>query len=87
MSDYDSLLADASQLPLDTRIQLIETLWDTVPQDAVPPLSDEWVAEINRRSAEYDAGLVSTVPWEQVRADASHSLKTGPLANDRTSSF
>ncbi len=33
MSDYDSLLANASQLPLDARIQLIEALWDTVPDD------------------------------------------------------
>ena len=34
MSDYDSLLANASQLPLDARIQLIEALWDTVPDDS-----------------------------------------------------
>src|SRR4029077_3410131 len=58
MSDYDTLLSDASQLPLDARIQLIEALWDTVPEDALPPLSDEWLAEINQRSAEYDAGSV-----------------------------
>jgi putative addiction module component (TIGR02574 family) len=76
MPDYDSLLSDASQLPLDVRIQLIEALWDTVPPDAVPPLSDEWLAEINRRSAEYDAGLVQPIPWEQIRADAMRRLKT-----------
>ena len=45
----------------------------------MPPLSDEWIAEINRRSAEYDAGLVQPVPWEQIRADALRRLKT---AND-----
>ena len=70
MSDYASLLSDASQLPLGQRIQLIEALWDTVPDDALPPLSNEWLAEIDRRSAEYDAGLVQAVPWEQVRAEA-----------------
>lgn len=70
MSDYDSLFADASQLPLDVRIRFIEALWDTVPEDALPPLSDEWVAEIDRRSAEYDAGIVQAIPWEQVRAEA-----------------
>ena len=37
MSDYDTLLSDASQLPLDARLQLIEALWDTVPEDALPP--------------------------------------------------
>jgi len=70
MSDFDSLLADASQLPVDERIQLIEALWSTVPDNALSPLSDEWMAEIQRRSAEYDAGLVQPIPWEQVRADA-----------------
>jgi putative addiction module component (TIGR02574 family) len=77
MADYDTLLSDASQLPLDARIQLIEALWDTVPEEAVPPLSEEWLAEINRRSAEYDAGSVQPVPWEQIRADAMHRLKNG----------
>jgi putative addiction module component (TIGR02574 family) len=70
MPDYDSLLSDASQLPLDARIQLIEALWETVPEDALPPLSDEWLAEIERRSAEYDAGAVKAIPWEQVRTEA-----------------
>jgi putative addiction module component (TIGR02574 family) len=76
MADYDSLLSDASQLPLDARIQLIEALWDTVPGDAVPALSDEWLAEIDRRSDEYDGGKVPTVPWEQIRTETSSRLKT-----------
>jgi putative addiction module component (TIGR02574 family) len=76
MSDYDTQLSDASQLPLDARIQLIEALWDTVPDDALPPLSDEWLAEIHRRSAEYDAGLAQPIPWEQIRDDALRRLKT-----------
>lgn len=75
MSDYDTLLSDASQLPLDVRIQLIEALWDTVPEDALPPLSDEWLAEINRRSAEYDAGLVKPIPWEQIRSGAREQIE------------
>jgi putative addiction module component (TIGR02574 family) len=67
---YESLLADASRLPVADRIQLIEALWDTVPVDSLPPLSDEWRDEIKRRSAEYESGSVRTVPWEQIRADA-----------------
>ena len=70
MPEYEALFADASRLPVAERIQLIEALWDTVPEDALPPLSDEWIAEIQRRSAEFDAGLVEAVPWEEVRADA-----------------
>ncbi len=81
MSDYDTLLSDASQLPLDVRIQLIDALWDTVPEDALPPLSDEWLAETNQRSAEYDAGLVQPIAWEQIRADAMRRLKTSQRAH------
>lgn len=46
MPDFDTLLAGASDLPLAARIELIEALWDTVPDDAMPPLSDEWRAKV-----------------------------------------
>ena len=74
MSGSQSLRNDDSQLPVGERVQLIEALWDTVPPDAMPPLSDEWLAEIERRSAEYDAGKVTPIPWEQVRAESSSRL-------------
>jgi len=70
MTRYETVLADASRLPVADRIQLIGDLWDTLPSDLLPPLSDEWVAEIQRRSAEYDAGSAETVSWEQVKAEA-----------------
>jgi putative addiction module component (TIGR02574 family) len=70
VSNYKTLLSDASLLPVNDRIQLIEALWDTLPDDAYPPLTDEWLSEIQRRSAEFDAGLVQATPWEQIRADA-----------------
>jgi putative addiction module component (TIGR02574 family) len=70
MADYDTLLADASLLPVGDRFNLIEALWETLPAEPLPPLSDEWRAEIQRRSAEFDAGLVQTTPWEQIKAEA-----------------
>jgi putative addiction module component (TIGR02574 family) len=75
MSNYKTLLAEANLLPVVDRIQLIEALWDTLPADCLPPLTDEWAAEIQRRSAEFDAALVQTTPWEQVRADALHRVQ------------
>jgi putative addiction module component (TIGR02574 family) len=70
MADFDALLSDASRLPVDQRIEFLEALWNTVPQSALPPLNEEWAAEIARRSSEYDAGLVQPIPWEQVRSEA-----------------
>jgi len=43
---------------------------DYLPEDVLPPLSDEWIAEIRRRSAEYDAGCAYTVSWEQIKTEA-----------------
>lgn len=70
MSSFETLLADASHLPVADRIQLIEALWDSLPADSLPPLSNEWLEELQRRSAEYDSGSAQTTPWEQIRADA-----------------
>jgi putative addiction module component (TIGR02574 family) len=81
MLNYDSLLADASRLPVADRIQLIEALWETVPVDSLPPVSDEWLEEIRRRSAEYESGSVQTVPWEKIRADALRRVGVEPNAS------
>jgi putative addiction module component (TIGR02574 family) len=70
MTSYADVLATASQLPVNDRLLLIEELWNSVPAEALPPISDEWRAEINRRSAEIDAGTVQPIPWEQIRAEA-----------------
>ena len=74
MPNFETLLSDAALLPLADRIQLMDAIWDTLPADSLPPLSDEWVAEILKRSAEYDSGSVETVPWDQVKADALRRL-------------
>jgi putative addiction module component (TIGR02574 family) len=48
--------------------------------DSLTPLTDEWMNEISRRSAEYDDGKVQTIPWEQVRREAR--LRAGLPPND-----
>ena len=70
MPTYESLLADAARLPVEDRLRLLDGIWDTLPNDALPPLSEEWTAEIQRRSAEYDAGKVQTVSWDVIKAEA-----------------
>ncbi|HEY4125554.1 MAG TPA: addiction module protein [Rhizomicrobium sp.] len=52
------------------RIQLAEDLWDSVAvnsDDDVMPLSDEQLAEIDRRIQEHVATPSTAVPWEEVR--------------------
>ena len=70
MSDYESLLNAASQLPTSEKVQFIEALWESVPSTSPPPLSEDWLTEIKRRSDEFVAGGVETVSWETVRDEA-----------------
>ncbi len=56
MPTYETLLTEATRLPVANRFELIDAIWDTLPADALPPLSDEWTAEIHRRSAESGCG-------------------------------
>jgi putative addiction module component (TIGR02574 family) len=81
MSTIDALLADAAQLPVADRLELIDALWDTFPDDALPPLSDEWIAEVRRRSAELSAGTATTIPWKFVRREALDGLCKAPQNN------
>lgn len=78
MTKYDSLLADATQLPIADRIELIEALWESVPEGSQPPLPEEWLAEISRRSADYDSGKVETVSWDTIKAEAPLRLARKP---------
>jgi putative addiction module component (TIGR02574 family) len=63
-----ALLKELLELPADERLELAEQLWDSVPPQEFPPLTDEQKQEIERRYAEHvrDPGSAST--WEEVKA-------------------
>ena len=67
MTDYDSVSAAAHKMPIPDKLRLIDELAATLPDDQPPALSPEWLTEIERRSAEIDAGKVTSEPWPQVR--------------------
>ena len=68
MSNYESILSAASQLPVGDRLRLIDELASSVPDDQPPQLSDAWLREVDRRSSEIDAGAVVTEDWADIRA-------------------
>jgi putative addiction module component (TIGR02574 family) len=70
MNTFDDVLGAAEALPPTDRIRLIYALWDTVPLEEWPAPTVEWIAEVQRRSAEYDAGRMTAAPWPEVRARA-----------------
>lgn len=67
MFDDDSVHASAAQLPIEERLRLIDALSASVPDDAPPALSQEWLTEIEHRSEDLRTGLVKAEPWEEVR--------------------
>lgn len=67
MPDYEDVLASASLLSIEDRLRLIDDLASSVPDDQPPNLSVQWLAEIQRRSAEIDAGDVKTEDWSAIR--------------------
>ena len=60
MLDFGEILSAASHLSVADRLRLIDQLAASVPDDQPPSLSEEWLVEIERRSAEIDAGSVAT---------------------------
>ncbi len=65
------LLERVKQLSIEDQLELIEALWDSIAEhDAVPPLTDAQVAELDRRIAEHEANPDDVVPWDEVKASA-----------------
>jgi putative addiction module component (TIGR02574 family) len=70
----DTLLAEAAKLPASDRIALFDGIWSTLAEDELPPISEEWLAEIQRRSEAYDAGETTTRSWEEVYQESLAKL-------------
>lgn len=73
MTTYSSILQAALKLSARERSQLAETLLETVDEKHAggpPQLSEAWRVEIDRRSAEIDAGTATFVTPEQMRERA-----------------
>jgi putative addiction module component (TIGR02574 family) len=70
MNSFDDVLGAAQQLPSSDQIRLVHALWAAVPPEDWPAPSEDWLAEAQRRSADYDAGKISASPWPDVRARA-----------------
>jgi putative addiction module component (TIGR02574 family) len=64
----EELWAELMKLTVAERIQLAMSLWDSVPPEDFPPLTDEEIEELERRLAEHEKDPGTAIPWEEVRA-------------------
>ena len=63
----EEIFAAVQSLDPSDRWELVTRLWDALPNDTWPAPSKADLAEIQRRSAEYDAGGVETISRDEVR--------------------
>lgn len=67
------LTPEIARLTLSERIQLVEDLWDSIAAEASQtlPLTEEQLAELQRRAQAHRERPDAAIPWEQVRAELS----------------
>jgi putative addiction module component (TIGR02574 family) len=66
----ENVLQAALTLPEEERLEIIDALLAALDQESTPPISEAWMAEVRRRSAEFDAGGVTPIPWSEVKERA-----------------
>lgn len=65
---FDQVFQAAMALSEVQRAELVDSLIATLPPGE-PLLSEEWMQEIERRTAEIDEGKVEMIPGEVVREE------------------
>ena len=68
MTTLQEIIDAARTLSPAERLRLVDAVWDDEHPENWPALSPEWLAEVQRRSAEFDAGRMKASPWEEVQA-------------------
>jgi putative addiction module component (TIGR02574 family) len=63
-----ALLNELMQLSVEDRLELVQDLWNSIPAEDFSPLSEEQMAELDRRLAEHEKDPSRASPWEEVRA-------------------
>ena len=64
---FAELWKEASELSEKDRADLAGLLIESLEGEPDEDVEAAWVAEIERRVAELDAGTVNSIPWEEVR--------------------
>ena len=71
----EQLFQAALALPEEERLELVEALLAAQGHSNEPPFDAAWLSEIQRRSAEVEAGTVPLTPWPVVRERVRQRLE------------
>jgi putative addiction module component (TIGR02574 family) len=64
---FEQVFHEALSLPEEERVHLVDALIASFDDSASVPLDYSWLEAIKKRTAEYEAGLVQLVPWDDVK--------------------
>ncbi len=64
--NIEQTISELSSLPVVQRLQIIRTLWDSIPAEAEIPVSPEQQAELNRRVAARRANPESAISGDEI---------------------
>jgi len=72
----DQLREEALSLPDEDRRHLIDSLWDSLEDEMDEgEFTPEFLAELDRRSAEVDNGTAVLIPYEEVKRHMESLLR------------
>ena len=70
----DQLLQAVLALSDEDQLRFLAALGAAVEERGLRPFDDSWLAEVQRRSAELDAGVVQPIPWAEVKERARRQV-------------
>jgi putative addiction module component (TIGR02574 family) len=68
-SSNQAIFEAALALPEAERALLVERLLESLPQEQEELTDDEWVAELERRSADFQRGTADAIPWSELKQE------------------
>ena len=68
MIDIDQTLTELTALPVLDRLRVVESLWDSIPDDAPIEISPDQRAELVRRLDAFKRAPEQLLTWEEVLA-------------------
>ena len=71
LADFPEIAA----LPTDDKIALVDEIWNSIAADGLPPISEEFRAELDRRRAAHLADPSTGRTWEQVKERARVAVR------------
>ena len=66
MIDIDQTLTELTALPIQDRLRVVESLWDSIPADSPVDVSPEQRAELQRRIAAHEHSPEQLLTWDEV---------------------